>query len=62
MDGTTSDFRKCLERLHSEWNEERLDRALVNYLLRMGYIDTAYKFALKRKMQVNVYTLDSFGL
>lgn len=57
MHSASNDFRYCVARLDDEWSKERLDRALVNHLLRMRYIDSAYYFAFKRGIQVTVYTL-----
>lgn len=37
----------------SEWNNTRLKRILVDYMLRMSYYDTAMKLAETTNIQVN---------
>lgn len=43
----------------SEWNSTRLNRILVDYMLRMSYYDTAVKLADRSNIQVVLLIIDS---
>lgn len=45
----------------SDWNNTRLNRILVDYMLRMSYYDTAAKLAESRNIQVVLISCPRLG-
>lgn len=45
----------------SEWNNTRLKRILVDYMLRMSYYDTAIKLAQDSNIQVTFWSIASWN-